>query len=410
MKTIWVVGGGVESIPGLTLAKKMGLTVVVSDGDPEAPGIQIADFGYSASTYDLEKTLYYAKMHISQGNQINGFISLAADVPKTVAGLADYFGLPGQSIATANLAADKYLMKERLRNTGVNIPNFAIVNSLSDVEKFLSEYPGMSVLKPTDSRGSRGVLIIDRKSDLKWAYDESISFSPSKTLIIEEFLSGPQFSTESVIFESEWLHLGFADRNYENSERLHPRIIENGGSQPSIHPQEVQMLILREAEKAGTALGLSSGVLKGDMVWHNNIPYVIEVATRLSGGWFSSIQIPASTGISIIKLAIQIALGEKVDINKFKVKKRKPVAIRYLFPLPDQNYRTLVGKLPRLGLGIIESQYLQDREYKNATMKSHTDRLAFVIAKGRSVDIAIKRAEKAIRKICSAARIAEKNE
>jgi biotin carboxylase len=410
MKTIWVVGGGIESIPGLALAKKMGLVVVVSDADPEAPGIQIADFGYCASTYDFERTLYFAKLHLAQGNQIDGFISLAADVPKTVAGLSSYFGLPTQSLTTANLAADKFLMKERLKVAGVNIPKFAIVNSFSDIGKFQTENPGKSVLKPTDSRGSRGVLVIDGNSDLDWAYRESLSFSPSKTLIIEEFLSGPQFSTESVISRSHWLHLGFADRNYQNMEKLLPRIIENGGSQPSIHPQEVQERILHEVEKAGEALGLTSGILKGDMVWHNNMPYVIEVATRLSGGWFSSIQIPASTGISIIELAIRIALGEIVDIERNRVKKRKSVAIRYLFPLPNVNYRSLTNNLPRLGIGIIESRYLQESDYKNTAMKSHTDRLAFVIAKGRSVNVAIRRAERAIEKIYLAARIVERNE
>ena len=44
MKTIWVVGGGIESIPGLVLAKKMGLMVVVSDGTLDAPGNQFANF------------------------------------------------------------------------------------------------------------------------------------------------------------------------------------------------------------------------------------------------------------------------------------------------------------------------------------------------------------------------------
>jgi biotin carboxylase len=349
-------------------------------------------------------------LHLAGGNRIDGFISLAADVPKTVAGLSSYFGLPSQSLMTANLAADKFMMKERLRIAGVNIPEFALVKSASDLEKFVAANPGKSVLKPTDSRGSRGVLVIDQDSDLDWAYCESLSFSPSKTLIIEEFLTGPQFSTESVIVGSNWLHLGFADRNYKDLEKLLPRIIENGGSQPSLHPQEVQDLTLREVEKAGEALGLNLGILKGDMVWHKDLPYVIEVATRLSGGWFSSIQIPASTGVSIVELAIRIALGEIVELEKIKVKNRKSVAIRYLFPLPKQSYRSLIGKLPRFGPGIIESRYLQESEYGNVDVKSHTDRLAFVIAIGPSVNVAIKRAERAIRKIDRAARIVKKSE
>ena len=40
-KTIWIVGAGVEAIPGIKLAKKLGLNVIVSDGNPNAPGLKI---------------------------------------------------------------------------------------------------------------------------------------------------------------------------------------------------------------------------------------------------------------------------------------------------------------------------------------------------------------------------------
>lgn len=406
MKTIWVIGGGFESIPGIIIAKQLGLTVVVSDGNPKAPGNNHADFSYCASTYDLELTKFFAKLHVSKGNKIDGVISFAADVPRTIAGLASYFNLPSQSMKTANFASDKYLMKEQLRIAGVNVPRFSRVESAADIKKFVASVPGRSVLKPTDSRGSRGVLVIDKDTDMDWAYRDSLSFSPSKQLIIEEFLSGPQFSTESVVADSKWLHLGFADRNYQELERLLPRIIENGGSQPSVYPKEIQEAIFKEIEKSGVALGLTLGILKGDMVWHRGQPYVIEVATRLSGGWFSSVQIPASTGVSIVKLAIRIAIGEKINIETIKIKRRKSVAIRYLFPVPNMKYRSLTENLPKLGRGIIEAKYIQDSDYKNTEVKSHTDRLAFVIAGGRSVAAAIKRAERAIAKIDRTARIA----
>ncbi len=38
MNTLWVVGAGVEAVPGIQRAKDLGLFVVVSDGDPDARG------------------------------------------------------------------------------------------------------------------------------------------------------------------------------------------------------------------------------------------------------------------------------------------------------------------------------------------------------------------------------------
>ena len=38
MKTLLIVGAGLEAVPGIELAKSMGLHTVVSDINPNAPG------------------------------------------------------------------------------------------------------------------------------------------------------------------------------------------------------------------------------------------------------------------------------------------------------------------------------------------------------------------------------------
>ena len=56
-KNLLVVGGGIEAVPGLERAKQMGLHLVVSDRDPEAPGFAVADDRLLASTYDILATV-----------------------------------------------------------------------------------------------------------------------------------------------------------------------------------------------------------------------------------------------------------------------------------------------------------------------------------------------------------------
>ena len=83
-KTIWIVGGGVEAIPGIISAKKLGLNVVVSDGDPNAPGLKFADKSIIVSTYDIEETVNAACTYHQNVNPIDGVICIATDVPLTV--------------------------------------------------------------------------------------------------------------------------------------------------------------------------------------------------------------------------------------------------------------------------------------------------------------------------------------
>ena len=124
--------------------------------------------------------------------------------------------------------------------------------------------------------------------DLKWAYDTAMSYSPSNRIMVESFLFGPQISTEALVVNSKVYTIGVSDRNYEFLDKYSPHIIENGGDLPSFLSNEDQRQIICAFEKSAPALGIENGVIKGDMVLHEGKPYIIEIAARLSGGYFCS--------------------------------------------------------------------------------------------------------------------------
>ena len=118
-------------------------------------------------------------------------------------------------------------------------------------------------------------------------------------------------------------------------EKYAPNIVENGGIQPSNklfhHFNKVNELI----EACAKSLGIKNGIIKGDIVFKNDDPYIIEVAARLSGGDFSETLIPYSTNFDFIESAIEIALGNK-EINLPKPNFKKYVANRYFIPKKGQ--------------------------------------------------------------------------
>jgi biotin carboxylase len=61
---------------------------------------------------------------------------------------------------------------------------------------------------------------------------------------------------------------------------------------------------------------------------------MIELAARLSGGFFCTREIPLNTGVDFIGAAIRIALGETVDEADLVPKHFVPVIQRYTFPAP----------------------------------------------------------------------------
>jgi biotin carboxylase len=81
---------------------------------------------------------------------------------------------------------------------------------------------------------------------------------------------------------------------------------------------------------------VTSGTVKGDIVVHNGEPYVIELAARLSGGFFCTREIPLNTGVDFIGCAIRVALGEPVSAEELEPKVSNAVIQRYAFPAPGR--------------------------------------------------------------------------
>ncbi len=104
-KTLLIVSGGIEAADAVKRAKEMGLTVVVSDRDPEAPGFAHADSCLIADVYGATETAAAAERYSRKIRKIDGVICVAADAPVTVATVAQRLGLPGISSPRPSLPA-----------------------------------------------------------------------------------------------------------------------------------------------------------------------------------------------------------------------------------------------------------------------------------------------------------------
>jgi biotin carboxylase len=398
-RTLWIVSGGAEAVPGIQRARAMGLHVVVSDMNPAAPGFQVADDAIVANTYDADGTVAAAVEYHQHTRPIDGVMCMAADVPLTVASVAAALSLPGISIESARLASDKLAMKQAFQRAGIPIPWFQPIGSIDELRGAAAERGFPLVLKPIDGRGARGVLRLTERTDLAWALAHARSQSRSGATMVEEYLAGPQISTEGLLVEGTGTTCGFIDRNYEHLETFAPYIVENGGEQPSALARPAQRQISTVAMNAGRAIGIRSGNVKGDMVWTDRGPYVIEIAARLSGGWMSTDQIPLGAGVDLIGCAIRLALGETVPVEDIRPRWHRGVAIRYFFPPPGRvasidGAEAFAGVpwVHRLGFFVEPGEVVEP-------ITDHTKRAGFVITTGATREEAVERAEAVVNAI-----------
>lgn len=339
MKTLLIVSGGIEAADAARRAKELGLYVVVSDRDVAAPGFDYSDSRLIADVYSADETAAAAERFNRKIRKIDGVICVAADAPATVAAIAERLRLPGISREVARLASDKLAMKERFLAAGVPIPWFSPVATVQALQRIAIERGSNLVIKPVDSRGSRGVQRIAQVTDLAKAFGLARQHSPTQRVMVEEYLDGPQVSTESMVIGGRCHTPGFSDRNYEYLERYAPYFIENGGDLPSHLEAEIQDKVRAVVAQAAEALGVTDGTVKGDLVIHNGEPHVIELAARLSGGFFCTREIPLNTGVDFIGAAIRLALGEPVAPDDLAPTRSMPVVQRYAFPKPGRVIR-----------------------------------------------------------------------
>jgi len=397
-KKIVIIGAGAEQVYAYQVASKNGLYIIATDNNPSAPAVKYADYFILASTRDANETLCAIKLYCEKNGDIDGVMTIANDVPYTVACVASYFGLKGHSIESTVLAHDKFLMKKAFEKYDVPCPDFWKISNINELEDLVThEKIDKFVIKPVDGRGARGVLIVNKSDNLEWAFNESLSWSDEKVLIVERFIHGMQISSESYLINGKAYTPALAERNYSRLEEFSPYIIEDGGTIPAPIDNNLVLKINKIIECGSKSMGVTEGIVKGDIVIDDNgEPQIIELALRLSGGWFASNQIIATSGVDLVDAVINQALNIKVTKEMLIPKFSRSTAVRYWFPKPGK-IKSIKGEDEIKGLiGVLKYGFFRKAGDYQPVVKMHPDRFGYVIVEGGDRDESISRVNKAL--------------
>ena len=322
-----VLGAGVDAVDIIRIVQGKGFPVVAVDADPHAPGFDGSVRRIIASCYDADETLL--ALGATGVDRISGVLCGGVDAPHVQSKVASYYNVVGPNLASATMCTNKLLQNRILALDGVRVPKMPA--SVTDV---ILPPPRHIVVKPLDSRGARGVYRLVAGLETEWI-EESRKHSPSGRVLIQEWIDGDQLSTESLVQDGKVLWTSIALRNYSRLEEFAPHVIEDGSDLPWSPPygngNDPEMKVHDELQKCVAAIGLVDGTLKGDLVYDGAYVWVIEVAPRLSGGSFCSVLTPTAWDIDFVGLAVDIALGRKVELPHPVMFKQK-VRQRFDFP------------------------------------------------------------------------------
>lgn len=332
-KTLLCLGGNVEALPIIQRVAELGFRPIVVDWNAVCAAARAGFELVQASCYEGEKVI--RELEIGDWKP-DGVMCCAVDAPGAAAMIAEKFGLPGLSQLEAGYSVDKVAQMARL----YGVTRIPIFEECASAEQLMSFRPRDkdAVVKPRDSRGGRGVMrmMVGQQGghvDPVLAFENAKAHSPTGGVIVEEWLDGPQLSTESIVQDGQVLFTAIALRNYARLEEFAPFVIEDGSDTPASMGREGATEIDHVINAACRALGWyqqGGGTVKGDLVIQQGRVHVIELAARLSGGFFASHITPLAYGVDFVGLAAEMALGYTIEAPK--AYDRGYVCQRYVFP------------------------------------------------------------------------------
>lgn len=390
MIKLLVLGAGMLQLPVIKKAKDLGYYVIAADGNPDAIGLTYADKKLVVDITDEEIMLNLAKKE-----QINGVIHPCSEVAMNVMGrINEELKLKGISKATAIRATNKHLMRSAFESNGAPSPKSFCTNSVKEGYEILKEIEENAIIKPSRSSGSRGITKILPQieyQDFIPIFERSIKESRDSSVMIEEFIEGPEFSVEIIIWNGEVNVLQVTDKKTTGS----PFFVELGHSQPSIYSTDIVKAVKEAAIKGVTALQLNNCAAHAEIKYHNGNPYIMEIGARLGGDFISTVLTQISTGIDMVAAAVNVALGIPPIFTPSGAS--KGVAIRYFTPRPG-----IVKKIHKNQLEL--NEYIHDAEIyvKEGdvikAIESSLDRSGHVIVTANNVKKAIQLAEDIVKK------------
>jgi biotin carboxylase len=316
---------------------------------------------------------------------------LASEVSKLL-------GLAHNNPLSVEIAKRKDFARSCLRDAGVKIPKFSIIDVALSATKQISNLNFPVVVKPIGLSGSLGVIRVDGEQSLDKTcrriesiikQDTKLSADNYRYLLIEEFIPGDEIAVEGILVDEKFKLLSIFDKPDPLDG---PYFEETYYITPSKLTEQQQQKLITTLQSACEAYGLRHGPIHAECRINKDGIWVIEIAARTIGGLCGRL-LKFGTGLSLEELVLAHAIGEAIPTINQQQKDNASGVL--MIPIPKHGIlKRIEGLLAAQNIPLIDDVSIQIQEgYEVTPLPEGSSYLGFIFASGSST----KKVEQALR-------------
>lgn len=268
------------------------------------------------SVWNLEH-LIQGFSHLMQTRKVDAVIALDDYDVEKAALIRETFRIPGMGQTTHRYFRDKLAMRQKAKDSGIDVPEFTAIFNNNEVNRFIERIPAPWVLKPRSEASASGIKKITSKEQL---WDALNALGEERHLfLLESFKPGDVYHVDSLTFNKKIIFTSA-------SKYLAPpmQVSHEGGvfRTKTLGRYSDEFKSLEEVNaKVLSSFGLMNGAThtefirsKDDGKW-----YFLETSSRVGGAHIPDL-VEASSNINIwrewAKIENALLKGENYEVSK----------------------------------------------------------------------------------------------